>query len=85
MVSCTCIPPVHLAHQRFVTVVKRHQTPHLPLRFKMLPVSGFPHRQDVPEPVQLAMLAEQVLTAEDFGKNVPDSHGAYSGSFGVSV
>ena len=42
--------------------------------FRVVAVPAFPECENVPEPMQLAMLTEQMLPAENTRLEIPDSH-----------
>lgn len=64
----------HLGHQCLVAVVECRELADPSGRFRMVAISALPERQNVPQAVELAMLREEVITAETSRIDVPDSH-----------
>lgn len=65
---------LHLGHEQLVTGAQRGELPDPPPRLGMRRVPAMPEHEDVPQPVKLAMLAEQMLPAERSWCYVPDTH-----------
>ena len=64
----------HFLDQCVVTCVQCGQFTLPPSGFWVSAVPAFPECENIPEPVQLAMLSEQVLPAENTRLQIPDSH-----------
>jgi hypothetical protein len=64
----------HLPDQPLVAREQRGELPLPAARFGMPPVPALVEREDVPEPVQLAVLAEQVARAQQPRVQIPDPH-----------
>ena len=68
----------HLLHKKFVAVEQRSRLayPSKCLRMPGVSACSAVHREDVPQSVQLSVLAKEVLPAQDLGGDVPDPHRA---------
>ncbi len=62
--------------QSFVTLIESPLLPHPAQRFRMLRIPTFTLvlGENIPEPVELAMLSEQMLPTQMLWMNVPDAH-----------
>src|SRR5690606_25355718 len=67
--------PLHLGDEGLVPPVEGGETSFPAARFRMAAVAGSVEGEDVPERVQLAVLAEEVAPAEERRVHVPDPHG----------
>lgn len=67
-------PVCHLLHQCLVPLVEGRQLAAPAARFRVMGVSLAIFDKNAPEPVELAMLSEQVLPAEERRRYVPDPH-----------
>jgi hypothetical protein len=70
--------PLHLEDQQLMPLEKSAELAGPAQGFGMQAVAPFPEHVDVPEAVQLAVLAKQMLPAEQTGIDVPDSQCAPS-------
>jgi hypothetical protein len=69
------VPPTcHLLHQRLVPLVEGRQLAAPAARFGVPGVSFAIFDKNAPEPVEFAMLPEQVLAAQQRRRHVPDPH-----------
>src|SRR5690606_10205075 len=81
----TIAAPLHFRHERLVSQIERLQPAFPPARLRMPAVAGQPSGQNIPQAMQLAMLAEQMAAAQQARIDVPDPHPCPSTSFSVSV
>jgi hypothetical protein len=65
----------HLLGQRLVPLIERGELASPAARFRVMAVSLSVLGEDAPEPVELAMLPEQMLPAQQRRRHVPDPHG----------
>jgi hypothetical protein len=68
-------PARHLLHQCVVPLVEGRELAAPTARFRVLGVSLAIFGKNSPEPVELAMLAEQMRAAQERRRQIPDSHG----------
>lgn len=66
----------HFFHKGLVSFIEGGRLPYPPLRFGVMRVASFPFmfRENIPKPMELAMLAKKMLTAKMFWMDVPDAH-----------
>lgn len=67
---------LHFQNKFLVSSIKRRKFPHPSLSLWMMRIAPLPlvPGQNIPEAVELAMFAEQVLSTELLWRQVPDSH-----------
>jgi hypothetical protein len=67
-------PRSHLADKRFMPAIQSFQLPLPPQRLRMPRIALLALREHRPNRVQLPMFAKQMVSAQPFRRDIPDTH-----------